>query len=261
MNDHWNGGGTGGGNGGSDRDGFSNVDPVDPFDPFQEDDAAYVMGALGPTERRAFEAHLADCPRCTRAVAELSGMPAMLDRVPLERVLQPGADREPPPDLLLAHVVRAARAERRRRSLLLVASGAVAATIIAVAVAFGVAQTGSEPPAGTTVAMSALRPVAVTGTLQVTPVAWGTKVSLVCQWVAPSDDAAGWSRKAYRLVAVPRDGGEPQTLATWAVHPGEDATVQGSTDLTTDDIARIELRLVDDDSVLLRAGSGDLQAS
>jgi len=106
--------------------------------------------------------------------------------------------------------------------------------------------------------MSALRPAAVTGTLEVTPVAWGTRVSLVCQWVGPTDDTDEWSRKAYRLVAVPRGGGAPQTLATWAVHPGEDATVVGSTDLTTGDIARIELRVVADGTVLLRAGQRSL---
>ncbi|HET9945410.1 MAG TPA: zf-HC2 domain-containing protein, partial [Actinomycetes bacterium] len=221
-------------------------------DPFLEDDAAYVMGALSPDELRAFEEHLVGCDRCAASVAELSGMTGLLDRVPLDRVLQPGADREPLPDLLLGRVVAAARRERRRRSMWLVASGAVAAAAVAVAIAV-VPQGGPGGPAGTTVAMTEVRPAAVTGTLEVTPVDWGTKVSLVCRWV----DSATWSdpaeRKTYRLVAVPRDGGDPQTLARWSVLPGEDATVVGSTDLTSDEIERIEMRAVADDTVLLEA--------
>src|ERR1700747_529389 len=41
-------------------------------------DAAYLLGALSPIDRREFEAHLASCPQCLHAVAELSGMPALL---------------------------------------------------------------------------------------------------------------------------------------------------------------------------------------
>ena len=40
-------------------------------------DAAYVLGALSGAEKREFEAHLATCPRCSAAVAELSGIPAL----------------------------------------------------------------------------------------------------------------------------------------------------------------------------------------
>ena len=44
-------------------------------------DAAYVLGSLSATERREFEAHLADCPPCREAVAQLSGLPALLSRL------------------------------------------------------------------------------------------------------------------------------------------------------------------------------------
>ena len=93
-----------------------------------------------------------------------------------------------------------------------------------------------------------------------TPVDWGTKVSLVCRWVGSTDGTDPAERKTYRLVAVPRDGSEPQTLAQWSVLPGEDATVVGSTDLTPDQIATIELR-AGNDTVLLRAGPGRIQTS
>ena len=35
-----------------------------PPDPYREWDAAYVLGALSPRDRRAFEQHLATCPAC-----------------------------------------------------------------------------------------------------------------------------------------------------------------------------------------------------
>ena len=228
----------------------------DDVDPFIHDDAAYVMGALNAEDDRAFEAHLATCPRCTQNVAELSGLTDLLDKVPLDRVLQPGADSEPPPDLLLPRLLRAAGAERRRRSLRLVASGAVAASLLALAVAFGVAQSRPSAPEGVTVAMTPVRPAAVTATLNVTPASWGTKVSLDCRWVGPTTGAGTGVKKTYRLVAVPRDGSDPQVLAQWAVLPGEDAKVVGSTDLTAGGIAAIELQAVADDAVLLQSKPG-----
>jgi hypothetical protein len=227
----------------------------DDVDPFIHDDAAYVMGALSAEERRAFEAHLVACPRCAQSVAELSGLTDLLDKVPLARVLEPGADHEPPPDLLLMRLIRTARAERRRRSLRLVASGAVAASLVALAVVVGATQ--SRPsPAGVSVAMTPVRPAAVTATLDVLPAAWGTKVSLDCRWVGAATGAGTGVKKTYRLVAIPRDGGDPQVLAQWAVLPGEDAKVVGSTDLPTGGIAAIEVRAGADDAVLLQSKPG-----
>jgi Putative zinc-finger len=222
-------------------------------DPFSENDAAYVMGALTDEDRRAFEAHLADCPNCTRSVAELSGMTALLDKVPLSRLVEPEAPVEQPPDLLLPRLVAAARKQRRRDSFRLVASGAVAASVVAGAIAFGVSQSGSAPQLGPSVAMTPVRPAAVTATLQVTQVAWGSKVSVDCRWVTTPPGTDPTVKKVYRLVALPVGGGAPQTLAQWAVLPGQDATVVGSTDLPASGIATIELQAVANDAVLLRA--------
>ncbi|MER6939657.1 zf-HC2 domain-containing protein, partial [Nocardioides sp. NPDC000441] len=41
-------------------------------------DASYVLGALSPSDRRAYERHLAGCSVCHDAVAELAGMPGLL---------------------------------------------------------------------------------------------------------------------------------------------------------------------------------------
>lgn len=223
---------------------------TDETDPFIEDDAAYVMGALSPSDRRAFEEHLVGCDRCQQAVAELSEVTARLDKVPLARVLQPGGTREPPPDLLLPRLVQAARAQRRRRSIWLVASGAVAASLVALAVVVGVGQGGGTPTPGADVAMNPVGSTTVTARLRLTPTDWGTRVALACRWTPGPEVGA---KKVFRLVAVPRDGGRPQVLAQWALDPGEDARVTGSTNLATGEIASVELRAVADGAVLLRA--------
>ncbi|WP_227979183.1 anti-sigma factor family protein [Nocardia spumae] len=50
-------------------------------------DAPYVLGALPQEQRLAYENHLTDCTDCRAAVAELSGLPGLLSRVPGEVAL------------------------------------------------------------------------------------------------------------------------------------------------------------------------------
>jgi hypothetical protein len=58
--------------------------------PHAHDDGAYVLGALSPAERSAFEKHLATCAECRDAVAEVAVLPGLLGRLPADRV-DPGA--------------------------------------------------------------------------------------------------------------------------------------------------------------------------
>lgn len=48
------------------------------IDAYEMWDASYVLGALSSSERREYETHLAECVRCRSAVADLSGVPALL---------------------------------------------------------------------------------------------------------------------------------------------------------------------------------------
>jgi hypothetical protein len=68
-------------------------------------DAAYVLNSLSESDRREFEAHLAQCPACRDAVSEISGMPALLALVDIDDVVDDGdsiASRPPlpQPDLI-----------------------------------------------------------------------------------------------------------------------------------------------------------------
>ena len=41
--------------------------------------AAYALGALMVSEQKEYELHLNQCHRCTAEVAELAGLPGLLD--------------------------------------------------------------------------------------------------------------------------------------------------------------------------------------
>ncbi|MEV6931850.1 zf-HC2 domain-containing protein [Dactylosporangium sp. NPDC051485] len=52
------------------------------------DSAVYVLGALPPPEREAYERHLADCGQCRAEVAEFSDLPGLLGRLDPESAAQ-----------------------------------------------------------------------------------------------------------------------------------------------------------------------------
>jgi anti-sigma factor RsiW len=89
-------------------------------DPFLTDDAAYVLGALPPQDRAAFEEHLQGCAQCSAAVAELAGVPGLLGRVSAEDArgfVDPDRAPVPVPETLLPRLQRSVRQRRRRRTI------------------------------------------------------------------------------------------------------------------------------------------------
>ena len=58
---------------------------IDPCTQRRFDDGAYVLGALSPAERHAFEEHVGDCGKCRDNLASLAGLPGLLARVPARR--------------------------------------------------------------------------------------------------------------------------------------------------------------------------------
>jgi putative zinc finger protein len=68
----------------------------------------YVLGALDPADRAVVETHLADCPLCRAELAELEGLPALLERVTLDDLAPEPAS---PSEDLFERVAAKARAE------------------------------------------------------------------------------------------------------------------------------------------------------
>ena len=100
-------------------------------DRFTHDAAPYVLGALAPEERRAFEEHLAGCEGCMAEVRDFAGLPGLLSRLPAEEVLSEPEDQPEPPSLLAPLLVRVG-SERRARRWRAVLVGAAAACLAAV---------------------------------------------------------------------------------------------------------------------------------
>ena len=226
---------------------------------FADWDAAYVLGALPPVERRAYEDHVAGCARCRAALVELAPLPGLLARAP-----HPTAPDEPsrpprvavepsvPPRVavepsLLPRVADASRGpsrgasssgptprgpsteephdasdgrrgarrrERRhrrpRRGLL---AGLVALVVVGLAVAVPVVMSRMTTPSaapGRTVTLARQTDTTLAASVTLTPVAWGTRLSMVCDYPpapaaspgpagsAPSSGSSGSSGSALR---------------------------------------------------------------
>ncbi|MFC4002350.1 zf-HC2 domain-containing protein [Prauserella oleivorans] len=197
-------------------------------DPFATYDAAYVLGALSPGDRAAFEQHLRHCDACSRSVRELAGMPGLLAQVDVAHQLAP----EPLPPDLLPSLLATVRRRRRHRLVAAVAAG-VAAVAAGVAVLLAVVLPGGSGPQGD--AMTALGRYPVQASVELTEAAWGTKVDMSCSY-------RGATGGDYVLVAVQSDGRE-RRLASWYAVPEDTAELSIGTPLRRGDIDFLEIRL------------------
>jgi anti-sigma factor RsiW len=221
-------------------------------------DAAYVLGSLSPADRREFEAHLSGCPLCGPAVAELSGMPALLSKLDRDAVAainevdQASQAAVTPPELLPS-LLSAVRRRRRRSRLMTWTCSAAAAAVLAVGVFVGVAggpgHSPTSPPPQVSVSalpMSQVGTKALASTVSVNSQRCGTFIDMKCVCLAPV--YAHHDRLA--MVVVGRDGTHTR-LATWVAEPGHTATPAGSISTPTDQIAAVQVVSADNGQVLL----------
>jgi anti-sigma factor RsiW len=222
-------------------------------------DAAYVLGSLSPADRREFEAHLTGCPSCSQAVAELSGMPALLSKLDSDTIasINDGDHTAQTPAMapnLLPSLMSAVRQRRRRSRVMTWASSAAAAAVLAIGVFVAVpGLTGhsptSAPPQASSVSalpMDQVGTKALASTVSLSSQHWGTAIDLRCVCLAPV--YAHHDRLA--MVVVNRDGTHTQ-LATWVAEPGHTATPAGSISTPADQIASVQVVSADNGKVLL----------
>lgn len=227
---------------------------------FEHDAGSYVLGALSPDERVAFERHLSQCDGCAREVRELAGLPGLLARIPVE-VLDPDELPLPVPDTLLPTVVRRIRRTQRRRTW--VAGGLVAAAAVVALSAVGVAvhETDADPTptaapsaTATTATPVPLLPVgtqAVSGWVSLTQVGWGTRVDLTCSYSEPgrSGYPGGETPPTYTMYVTKTDGSTEQ-LATWKGLPGKTMHLAAATAVAPADITNVVVRAADGHPVM-----------
>jgi anti-sigma factor RsiW len=216
-------------------------------------DAAYVLGSLSPADRREFEAHLSGCPLCTQAVAELSGMPALLSKLDTDTVAAINDQHDEPPAMapnLLPSLLFAVRRRRHRSRLMAWSASAAAAALLAIGVFVGVANHSptSAPPQASVSAlpMAQIGTKALASTVSLSSQNWGTVIDLRCVCLAPV--YAHHDKLA--MVVVNRDGTHTQ-LATWVADPGHTATPAGSISTPVGQIAAVQVVSADNGHVLL----------
>lgn len=215
-------------------------------DRFEHFDSAYLLGALSPEDRQAYEQHLPDCPACTNTVRQISGLPGLLSRVPGAELA--GDVVPPPPATLLPDLLAVVQREHRRARSRKI--GSLAAAVLAVAVAAGVFVSTRDEPAparAPQTAMSAVGSSPIHVKTSVSGVAWGSRIELTCTY----DRTAGsWSSSVtYSLVVVDR-AGKAHVGGTWGAVPGQASHLQVATALRPEDIARLEVRTDSGQTVL-----------
>lgn len=218
-------------------------------------DAAYVLGSLSSDERREYESHLAVCARCRAAVAELSGVPALLtllDREEMAAADDPPTGPPPPQDLgSLLGQVRA----RRRRFRWVVAGLSAAAACLAIGLMVALRPVPSAPdpaPTAAAMTMSPVGPSAYHATVTLVEQRWGTQIGVACTYTEKPGESDESDDDSDRLamVAVGRDGSQTH-LATWTAVTGATALPNASTALPLDEIAAIRVVSAESGDVLL----------
>ena len=222
-------------------------------------DAAYVLGSLSASDRREFEAHMAGCPACREAVADLSGVPALLSQLDHAQVAamdEPGRAAGSLPETprmspeLLPSLLAAVRWRRRRTRVVTWVASSAAAAVLGIGVLVGVQGYTSAPAqqvAASSQPMAQVGTTLLASTVQLSGQHWGTSINLKCVCLAPLNA----HHDTLAMVVVGRDGSQTR-LATWVAEPGHTATPAGSISTAVDQIAAVQVVSADSGQVLLQ---------
>jgi hypothetical protein len=221
-------------------------------------DAAYVLGSLSSAERREYEAHLETCDRCRAAVADISGMPALLAMLDVEDVRALEKEQPEPPPLrpeVRQQVLDKVRWRRRRSRLLTSAAVGLAAALLAVGLVIAVRpgivglQSGTSQVTAQQLEMNKLVTTPFSATISLNSFAWGTRIDMACVYGNWSS-GGGIPPSNLGMVVVGRDGSHTQ-IATWLGMSGATALPSGNTPVPVGEIAAVQLVSADSGQVLL----------
>jgi hypothetical protein len=209
-------------------------------------DGAYVLGALSPEERLAYEDYLAANPQRAAALTEFAGLPGILNALSPEEAIaliaEPDAKAGDAPvvDMMPSLARAAERRQKRSRRAVLATVVATAAVFLAVGVFVATAllprSTGQSTPT-----LQAMAPGArdgVTAALAVSEKKWGTRFDWRC------DYTKDWARNvsSYDLV-VTTDDGQQTTVGSWAPAGDEATGLAAATVIPTSKIRTVDIRV------------------
>jgi hypothetical protein len=241
-------------------------------DKFAQWDAAYVLGALSPAERREFEEHLASCPPCQAAVSELAALPGLLAQLPPDDAamlsladetvagspetpalsgVQTDVIEQGPPPSLLPKMIKKVRT-RRRRMVAAIAGIAAAVLLVIGSIAVGAGLLPLGPDGPQRVAFSQVVPSAMVAVADVIPGQNGTEIKVECQYGEVNEPTPGAGHETYSIFVVDRSGNASE-IKEWPAAPNKLMRPSGTTPLRVSEIADLEIRQTDTDEVMLRA--------
>lgn len=218
---------------------------------YREWDAAYLLGALSATDRRAYEEHLAGCRDCTAEVAALAGVPGTLAVLRDDNVAandrSVAAISGPPPNLLPG-LVRSVQQERRRqrRRLAAVMAG-VAATAAAIGALVAGPLAGGEPQ-GEYVVLAQTVASKLSADARLVEEHWGTTIEISCRYdelATPSERVRG-----YELYVTDKSG-KATLVASWSASPGSTVKPAATTKLRRGETRALDIRSSESGRVLL----------
>lgn len=214
-------------------------------DPYRDWDAAYLLGALSGSDRRAYEEHLRTCAECSADVGSLAGVPGTLALVPDDRAL---ATLSASPPNLLPGLVRAVQEDRRRRRFRLagvLAGVAATAAAIGVVVAIPLAR---EEPKGDYVVLAQTVASKLTADARLVEERWGTTIEISCRYdelATPSERARGYD------LYVTDESGKASLVASWTASPGTTVKPAATTKLRRSEIKALDIRSSETGRILL----------
>jgi Putative zinc-finger len=233
------------------------LEPVE-GDRYMTWDAAYVLGSLSSAERREYEAHLETCDRCRVAVADISGMPALLAMLDADDVRALAKEQPEPPPLrpeVRTQVLDKVRWRRRRSRILTYGAVGLAAALLAVGLVIAVRpgvvglQSGTEQVTAQQLEMNKLVTTPFSATISLNSFAWGTRIDMACTY-GDWSSGGGTPPSNLGMVVVGRDGSHTQ-IATWLGLSGATALPSGNTPVRVGEIAAVQLVSADSGQVLL----------
>jgi hypothetical protein len=220
-------------------------------DKFATYDAAYLLGALTPPDRSDYEAHLAECPDCRRAVTQLAGMPGLLAALTLDQARAAGEPGPELPETLLPRLMAEVQRTRFRRRVTNTLVGAAAAAVLVIALLVGLngspaGETGNSHLSAAQPMVALLPDVPIRATARFAEQDWGTRIVVRCVY----NGGEGWPDELpYSMVVIDK-AGVVQHISTWEAKEGAPIVVDGSTSVPRSQIAQVQVRTTDDRPIL-----------
>jgi putative zinc finger protein len=215
----------------------------------------YVLGALAPAQRLAFEAHMDDCAVCRAEVNELAVLPGLLGRLDepavarvADRLNEPAMARTPndATNLIPKVLIRVHRQRRNRRFAALAGAVAVACLALFAGLTMPHQTTTPRTSVSATAVAHSMRQVKadapISAQVSLWPVDGGTQLRLKCTYETDNYLPTSKSPASFQLYVFSRNGAPPQQLGTWSAKPGQTLTIPGQTAWPMTNVARVELR-------------------